>query len=460
MSTQFQVRNPYNDEEVGSYTYASAEEVADALDKLKRGKKVLRGIPAFQRAEILHKLGELLETHQDELAKLIVSEIGKTLKESRTEVARAAVTARASGDEAKRMSGEVLDSDAYPPSRGRLGIVRRQPLGVVLAITPFNFPINLAMHKIGPAFASGNTVFFKPGPQNYFSGKRLVELCYEAGMPEETLQLCVPDIPELTKVIEGDDVQVISFTGGVPTANAIARNARGKKLLFELGGNDPLIVMDDADLDKAVETAIAQRFGTAGQRCTAAKRLMVHKDVFEAFRDKLVEATNKLVVGDPMSEDSYIGPVVSSHAADVVMARIEQAVADGAKLLAGGKREGNVIWPTILEGITMQCELCADETFGPVIPLLQFSTIDEVIELVNMSEFGLQSGVFTNQMDVVMRLYEELEVGSIAVNDGPGFRAEHFPFGGVKNSGLGREGIKYAIEEMTYYKSLVLPRFM
>jgi len=456
MTKQYTICNPYDGSDVGTYTFATPEDVQSAMETLKRGKKILAKLTAHERSQILYQLADLIESHCEELGTWVTKEMGKTIQDSRVEMQRSANTTRCSGDEAKRLSGEVLDADAYPPQRGKWGIVQRKPLGIVLAITPFNFPINLSMHKIGPAFASGNTIFFKPSPQNYFSSKLLVDLCYQAGMPEECIQLCMADIPELTSIIQSDDIQVISFTGSVPVAKIIARNAGPKKLLFELGGNDPLIVMPDGDLDKAVQAAINQRFATAGQRCTAAKRLFIHSEVYDAFKAKLLAATEKLVIGDPLKEETFVGPVVNTQAADTIERRVQDAIQGGAKLLCGGKREGNIIHPTILEDISPKAELCHDETFGPVIPLFKFNELDEVIELVNSTGFGLQSGVFTHDLRIIKRLYNELEVGALAVNDGPGFRAEHFPFGGVKNSGLGREGVRYTIEEMTFLKTLIM----
>ena len=451
----YAVLNPYDGASLGSFAYATPAEVDATLTLLERGKHVFAGLTAHERSVILVRFAELLEADGEALASLISREIGKTLRDSRTEISRAANTLRVSADEARQIRGELLDSDSYAPLRGRWGLVHRRPLGIVLAITPFNFPINLAVHKLGPAFAAGCPVFFKPGPQNTLSGRRLTELAHQAGFPIETLQCCIPDVPVLRTVIAGDRVQVISFTGGVPTAQAISRDAGTKKLLLELGGNDPLIVFEDADLDAAVRVAIEQRFATAGQRCTAAKRVFVHEDVFAAFRDRLVTATRALVVGDPLEDATFVGPVVNTVAADQVEQRIQDAVALGATVLAGGTRQGNVIWPTVLADVPDHAELVADETFGPVIPLFRFATEAELIERVNQTPFGLQAGVFTQRLDRVKRLFEALDVGTLAVNDGPGSRAEHFPFGGVKHSGLGREGVRYCIEELMMSKTLV-----
>jgi acyl-CoA reductase-like NAD-dependent aldehyde dehydrogenase len=452
----FEVINPYTDKVINTFKFSSEAEVSSSVLKLKEGLKVHRSLSKHERASILTRLGELLLRDKNNLANLITSEMGKTISDSLLEIDRSANTAFCAADTIRVLTDEVLDSDAYPPKREKIAIVKRKPLGLILAITPFNFPINLSVHKIAPAFAAGNTVLFKPGPQNYFSGLRLVELCYEAGMPKECLQLICPDIPVLSQLISSDDIQCISFTGGTKTAEAISKNAGFKKLLFELGGNDPLIVMSDGDLDLASSTAINQRFGTAGQRCTASKRVFVHADVYTKFKTLLVAKCEKIIVGDPTKAETFIGPLVNKAAADKVEKRIAGALASGAALLAGGKRVGNIIEPTILENVLSSDELISEETFGPVIPLIKFSDIDQMIETVNSTAYGLQSGVFSNDLTLIKKLYEQLDVGALAVNDGPGFRAEHFPFGGVKKSGLGREGIKYAIQEMSTLKTLIM----
>jgi acyl-CoA reductase-like NAD-dependent aldehyde dehydrogenase len=454
--SKYQVINPYDESIYGEFDFHNKEFVKNVMAKLTIGKQKQKHLTINDRSNILNKLADLFLEHEDELAEIITKEMGKTISDSRVEVQRSANTARCSAYECRSMTGEVLDSDAYAPHRGKIGIVRRKPIGTVLAITPFNFPVNLSMHKIGPAFASGNTIFFKPGPQNYFSAKKLTELCHKAGMPEEVIQFCCPDIPELTEVIKSDQIQCISFTGGTATADAICKNAGRKKLLFELGGNDPLIVMPDADLDLASSTAINQRFATAGQRCTASKRLFIHADIYERFKTILVAKAQKLIIGDPMDVDTFVGPVVNKVAADTIEKRIHDAINEGANCLLGNTRVGNIIHPTILENVNLKSEIICDETFGPVIPLIKFDDIDAVIPIINSTEFGLQSGVFTNDIRVIEKLYDELEVGALAVNDGPGFRAEHFPFGGVKNSGLGREGVKYAIDEMSILKTLIM----
>lgn len=456
MNNSFEVTNPFNNEVIGSYEYSSVEELKQSLDKLQEGRKTQSKLTAFERANILRKLAELLEENKDTIASLITREMGKTISDSHVEVTRAINTAIASSEEARQITGECIDSDAYPPARGRYGIVRWHPLGTILCITPFNFPINIAMHKIGPAFAAGNTIAFKPSPQNIASSEFLYKLCLEAGIPEDVIQLVMPDVPDMEYLITHPSISAINFTGGNFAADAIAKISGYKKLLLEIGGNDPLIIMDDADLDGAVNAVINQRFATAGQRCTAVKRVFVHSSVYADFIPRLQAKTESLVCGDPEKTESFIGPLVNARAADEVKAMIDKTIAEGGKLLSGGERIGNIIKPTIITDVPDTAEIMREEVFGPVVPIQQFEDVTTIIPTINNSVYGLQAGVFTNNLETIHYLYDELEVGALAVNDGPGFRAEHFPFGGVKESGVGREGVKYAIREMSYQKTLVI----
>lgn len=452
----YQILNPYSGELIEEYAFSTREDIQAALELLVAGREVQRATPAYERSAVLLKLSQLLEEYSEQLARLITEETGKTINDSRVEVDRACNTALASALEARAISGEALDSDAFPPRRGKVGVVMWKPLGTVLCITPFNFPLNIALHKIGPAYAAGNSILFKPGPQNKRSAEFLVDLCYRAGMHPSVLQMLISDIDATAYAVAHREVHAINFTGGTVAANAIAARAGYKKLLLELGGNDPLILLPDGDLDAAVQAAINQRFATAGQRCTAAKRLYIHREVYAEFSQRLVAATARLKVGDPMQEDTFVGPLIHRAAADEVEQRIHAAVAAGARVLYGNRREGNILWPTVIDNLPDDAALVAEETFGPVLPLRAFETLDEVIGLVNASPFGLQAGVFTQKLSTARELFERLEVGLLAVNDGPGFRAEHFPFGGVKESGVGREGVRYAIREMSCQKTLVL----
>jgi acyl-CoA reductase-like NAD-dependent aldehyde dehydrogenase len=456
MTTTYSLRNPYDNSPIGDYTYTSWTDLEHSLALLQRGQRAQRQTPACERARVLGRLAELLRENAETLAALITRETGKTISDARVELSRAVNAAVASSEEARQISGEALDSDAYAPMGGRIGIVCWRPLGTILCITPFNFPVNIAVHKIGPAYAAGNAILFKPGPQNTASAQFLTQLCYQAGMPENVLQLCVPALSDLDRLNAHPAVDAINFTGGTAAAEAIAAAAGYKKLLLELGGNDPLIVMDDADLEAAVKAAINHRFATAGQRCTAAKRLFVHSAVYDQFRDLLVARSCELRVGDPMREDTFVGPVIHQQAADAIRDRVQAAIDGGATVALGHRYEGAFVWPTILENVHPDSEIMREETFGPVLPLYRFTEVDEIIPIINNTAYGLQGGVFSNNLAVIRRLFEELELGTLAANDGPGFRTEHFPFGGVKASGVGREGIKYAIREMSYTKTLVL----
>jgi len=454
MST-YTIINPYSMKTIAEVTYTSKEEAFNALTILDQGKALQRKMAPFQRAEILANLAQLMKRDREKIATQITQEMGKTLNDSLVEMDRGITTITLSSQEAIRIHGEVLHSDAFAPKRDKRGMVEHFPLGIIFAITPFNFPINLSVHKIGPAFAAGNCILFKPGPQNYLSGKMLTDLCHESGMPKEMFQMVNPDIPVMSELCAHPLINCISFTGGVVAAKSIAQKAVLKKLLFELGGNDPLIVMPDGDVNAAVTTAINSRFGTAGQRCTASKKLYIHDSLYEEFKTKLISETKKLVIGDPMNKETFVGPVVNTKAADEIMKRLDEAVKMGAKILHGHKRDGNIIHPTIVENLNEECELIKEETFGPVLPLMKFSKIEEVIAQLKRSAFGLQAGVFTHDLRTIKLLHEELDVGALIVNDGPGFRVEHFPFGGMKESGMGREGVAYAIREMSVLKTLV-----
>ncbi|MFT2110755.1 sulfoacetaldehyde dehydrogenase SafD [Marinomonas sp. 2405UD68-3] len=456
MSQTYSLVNPYNNDALGEYEYTSWEQIEQQLTLLESGQKTQRKTAAFERANTLMVLAGLLKDNAEKMAKLITIETGKTISDSRVEMVRAVNATIASAEEARQITGESLDSDAYASAGGKIGVVCWRPLGTIFCITPFNFPINIAMHKIGPAYAAGNAILFKPGPQNTASSLFLVELCYQAGIPKDVLQFCMPAMSDLDRLNGHSKINAINFTGGTAAANAIAAAAGYKKLLLELGGNDPLIIMDDADLNKAATSAINHRFATAGQRCTAAKRLFIHRSVYDAFRDILVEKSAKLKVGNPMEDDTFVGPVIHQAAANEIRQRIESAISEGATVALGNQYDGAFVYPTILENVSADSEVMIEETFGPVMPLYKFDDVEEIIPIINNTAYGLQAGIFSNNLSVIRHLFEELDVGTLATNDGPGFRTEHFPFGGVKESGVGREGIKYAIREMSYTKTLVI----
>ena len=455
MTESFKVVNPYNNAVLCEYPFAEEAEIAAVLEKAAAGEKIAADMPAFERSEILLRLSELLLRDQERLARTITRETGKTITDSRTEIDRAALVAKLAGFEATALRGEVIDTDATPPEKNRVAIVAYRPRGAVLCITPFNFPVNLALHKIAPAFAAGNAVIFKPAPQCFLSGKALYDLCLEAGFPPETIGFILPSNENMTRLIAAPEVKCVSFTGGSAVAPIIAKAAGVKKLLFELGGNDALILTPSGDPEKAVRAVVNHRYGHAGQRCTAAKRIFIHRSHYDAFVTRLKEETEKVITGDPERSDVFTGPLVSEAAAKIAEARVKEALSLGATLHAGGERDGAFYPPTLLTDIPDGATLVAEETFAPIACPLIYDTDEELIMRVNASPYGLQCGVFTEDLSQAKRLFHAIEAGSVILNDGPGFRADHLPFGGVKKSGLGREGVRYAIHEMSDVKTLV-----
>ena len=427
-----------------------------AIEQASAAQPSVATLPVAVRAEVLQTAATLLQQRAEPFADEIVATVGKTIRDARVEVKRAVVTLQATADALRNIRGDVLDASCYDDREGKMAVVKPFPIGMVAALTPFNFPINIAAHKLGPAFAAGNAVLFKPAPQTYTCGKMFVQLMHEAGVPTGALQLVLPDIPGTQMLVADERIGFVNFTGGTAGGRALAAAAALKPMIMELGGNDPLIVMHDADVDLAVEVTVAQRFGTAGQRCTAAKRVFVHKDVHDTFVEQLLQRTSNLVVGDPASEATDVGPLISQAAAIEVMEAIEALKAEGATVHCGYQRDGAVVWPTVLTGIAFDSLLHKTEIFGPVASVVRFEHLADAISAINASPYGLQAGVMTNDLSVARSLYEQLGVGALAVNDGPGFRAEHLPFGGVKQSGVGREGVRYAIEAMSTYKTWIV----
>ena len=449
----FQVINPYSNKVIDHYNYDKKTEIERCFNYLRSSE--LKNVPRVKRASLLRKVAKLIERDSEQLINQIILEIGKTRKDANLEVNRCPMTINACCDALSTLSGDLLYSDSYLQGDGRWGVVDRHPLGILLAITPFNFPLNLALHKIAPALAMGNRVLLKPHPQCRKSALMLVELFYEAGFKKEDIQVLVVRDEIMGDLIGHEHINAISFTGSYPVARKIASVAGMRKQLYELGGNDALIVMEDGDISKAVDQTIAQRFGCSGQRCTAPKRVYVHESGYAEYRHQLMEKMEKLVIGDPELEATDVGPLVSVDAAKKVEEQLEQIKKEGGTISKGGKRENAIIHPTIVENLPDNAEVLAQEIFGPVVILKMFKTTSELVAEVNRSPYGLQCGVFTESLADAKKLFSSIDVGSLVLNDGPGFRADHFPFGGVKLSGVGREGARYALEEMSVTKTLV-----
>ncbi len=455
MADELEVRNPFTGEIAGRVAVCGLDDVETIVARARGAKPAMDALTSYERGRILQRASERLAGDVESWARLITAEMGKPISDARFEVRRAVETFRLSAEEATRLWGEVIPGDVTSMPVDKIGLTRRVPVGVVLAVTPFNFPLNIAAHKVGPALAAGNRVILKPSRSAPLTALRMGELLDDCGLPPGAMQVVCLGREAAEKLVAHPGVNMVTLTGGTDTGRRVAALAGAKKISLELGGNDPLIVMADADLDAAAATAVDQRFGTSGQRCTAVKRVLVQRPVAAEFMDKLLALTERVQVGDPADDGVRIGPLITEAAAVLVERRINDACDRGATLRAGGRREKSLVWPTVLQSPPPDCELVAEETFGPVLPVFVFDEVDEAIDLANSTPYGLQAGLFTRDLDTVKRFFDGLEVGAVIVNGGPGFRQEHLPFGGVKASGVGREGIRFAMLEMTETKLLV-----
>lgn len=449
--------NPYSGERIGTSYLASSEDIEQALSSAQHAKKQIAGISAIERSRLLTKAATLLEEQKDHFAKLISLELGKPLKNTRDEVSRSIETLAQSAEEANRLIGETIPGNVSSRGQGAMAMTFKVPVGVVLAITPFNAPLNLICHKVGPAFAGGNVIILKPAPQTSAVATAFVELLLEAGFPEAGLQLVIGGVDAGKQLVTDDRTNLISFTGGAAGGEHITTSAGLKKVLLELGGNGATIVHHDADIEQAASMCAKTGFSNSGQSCISVQRIYVHQEMMPSFTEVLKQKVEQLVVGDPLSSESDIGCMVDVQAAQRVEAWIQEAESMGAQLLCGGKRNGASITPAILLNPPKQAKVVCEEVFGPVVSILPFEELEEAIKEANDSQYGLQAGIFTNQLDVALHAAKELETGGVVINGTSNFRLDHWPYGGIKRSGLGREGPRFAIEEMTETKMVVLP---
>jgi glyceraldehyde-3-phosphate dehydrogenase (NADP+) len=397
-----------------------------------------------------------LTARKEELAELITLEAGKPIRDARTEVTRAITTFTVAAEEAKRMGGELLPLDWLSGSENRWAIVRRFPIGPILGITPFNFPLNLVAHKVAPALASGNPIIIKPAPQTPLSALRLGEIVQQAGWPESGLSVlpCSNDVAG--QMLADERIRMLSFTGSAEVGWMLKARVPKKKVVLELGGNAAVIVHEDADLDYAARRSVQGGFGYAGQTCISVQRIYVHESVAEPFLTRVLDGVRNLIVGDPREETTDVGPMISVTAAERAERWIREAVEAGAKVLVGGERSGAFLMPTVLTDVTPEMKVSCEEVFAPVVVVSRYADFEEAIRQVNASRYGLQAGVFTRDVKRIFRAYEAIDVGGLIINDVPTYRADHMPYGGVKESGFGREGVRYAIEEMTEPRVLVM----
>lgn len=449
-----EVRNPFDGALAGEVPVSTGAEVLAALARARKAQADFRHSTPALRRKLLEALAAQIAAHAEELARTICNEMGKTITEARNEVRRAQNTLRLSGDAATFLDGEALHCAIVEGGADRLATVTYQPVGVVGAITPFNYPLNLLCHKLGPAIAAGNAVIAKPSPKAPLAAAMLCDLAAKAGWPDGLFQVVHGGAATALSLARAP-IDLLSFTGG-PAAGLALKAASGLvRCLMELGGNDPLFVLPDADLDRAVATAIGHRFEIAGQSCAAVKKLYLHEDIEEEFTARLLAEIARIRTGNPRLAETVMGPVIDEAAAALVESRISQTLAGGAKLLAGGTREGTLVAPTVLRNVAAGAPVIAEETFGPVIAIRSFRDPAAAICEVNAGDYGLQAGVFTNDHALVKLFSRELAVGGVMINEGPDFRAEHVPFGGIKRSGLGREGVRITLREMSETKVVI-----
>ncbi|WP_330348252.1 aldehyde dehydrogenase family protein [Streptomyces sp. NBC_00582] len=450
------VRSPYTGETIGSVCLTPADAVDEVLRRARAGRTTARALSRAARAAVLDGAARLIEERAESFARLIVSEAGKTLVQARKETARAVNTLRLSAAEARRNAGEVVPFDAYAGSEGRTGWFTREPLGIVVAVTPYNDPLNLVAHKLGPAIAGGNAVVLKPSLLTPLSALRLVDTLVEAGLPKEVVTVVNGGAELGAALVAAPDVRMVSFTGGFRTGEAIARSAGLKKLAMDLGGNAPVVVLADADVDAAVQACVSGAFWAAGQNCIGTQRILVERGVYEAFRDAFVARTRRLRAGDPADERTDVGPLISERAAAAAEAVVAAALADGARLLCGHWRDGALYAPTVLEDVPGTAAVWREEAFAPVVVLQAVDSFEEAIERANEIDFGLHAGIFTSSLDRAMAAARRLEAGGVMINDSSDYRFDAMPFGGFKYGSMGREGVRFAYEEMTQPKVVCL----
>jgi glyceraldehyde-3-phosphate dehydrogenase (NADP+) len=454
---RIEVRNPFDGTVIDSVPKATEEDAKLAVTGAVEGAKVMRNLPAYERFKILRKAADLLAARKEEFGRLISREEGKTIAEGTFEVSRAATTLECSAEEAKRIGGEVLPLDGAPGGAGKLGFTLRVPCGVVVAITPFNFPLNLVCHKVGPALAAGNAAIIKPASDTPLTALKLVEILLESGLPPLAIACLTGGGGSVGEALCGDPrVRKISFTGSAEVGRRICEVAGLKRVTMELGSNSPLIILEDADLNKVADAIVATGYGNAGQVCISTQRVIATAPIYRNVLDVLRPKVQSIRVGDQLAPTTTMGPMIRERDAERVTQWIDEAVAGGAQLLCGGERQANVVTPALLAGVRSDMRVVRDELFGPAVGVMSAESIEHAIELANDSRYGLSAGIFTENLDHALRFARQVESGCLHINWGPAWRADLMPYGGLKDSGFGREGPKYAIEEMTEIKTVVI----
>ena len=449
-SKKIEVRDPQDGALVDTVPLASPEDMLKAIAAAEAGAHHARAMPAHARMRLLQEAAATMEREHEDFARTIAREGIKTIREARKEVTRCIQTMRISAEETRRLNGETIPFDQMPGSENRVGYYRRDPIGIVGAITPFNDPLNLVAHKVGPALAAGNAMIVKPDSKTPLSALKLARALHDAGLPPGVLQVVTGHGREVGDVLVVDPrIRMISFTGGLDTGLKIMSKVGLKKVGMELGSNSPVIVMPDADLQHAVEANVSGAFWAAGQNCLHVQRLLVHDDVYDPFREAFIRQTEAYNVGDKLDETTDMGPLINEAAARRVEKLVQDALEDGATLLTGGERSGTFYAPTVLTDLPDHTPLAQEEIYGPVTIFYRFQDVDEAVHRANNVEYGLQAGIFTNDLNTAFQVADRLDCGGVMINDSTDYRIDAMPFGGVKGSGLGREGIRFALQEMT-----------
>ncbi|HKI55696.1 MAG TPA: aldehyde dehydrogenase family protein [Trueperaceae bacterium] len=453
---RLEVRSPFDGELVALVHRAGPEQIEAAIAQAAHAFRSTRHMPAWQRAEALARVSAGIAERREDLAQTIALEAGKPISAARGEVDRAAFTFGVAAEEAKRVYGEIVPLDWIAGLEGREAQVRHVPLGPVAGISPFNYPLNLVAHKVAPALAAGDAIVLRPASQTPLSALKLADIVQGTAFPDGAMSVVPSTTADAAPLVEDERIRLLTFTGSPAVGWALRSRAGRKRVTLELGGNAGVIVHRDADLAFAAERVVWGGFQYAGQSCVSVQRVYVHEDVYDAFKEALVGRVQALRVGDPLDEDTDVGPVIDAGAAERIEAWVAEAREGGARLLAGGERNGNLWPPTVLEDVRPSMKVCHQEVFAPMIGLYRYGDIEEAVRAVDDSDFGLQAGLFTNDWRVIRTAFDGIEVGGLNVNDVSTFRVDHMPYGGVKQSGAGREGLRYAIQEMSEMKLLTL----
>ncbi|MDD1719400.1 MAG: aldehyde dehydrogenase family protein [Methanoregulaceae archaeon] len=453
-----EVRFPYTGEVYARVCQAGPSDLDDAVSASVRGFQKTRRLSSFERSRILSNLADEIRARAVDLTEVLIMEGGKTRKFAAAEVSRAEVTARTSAEEAKRIYGEIIPLDWSSDTAGRTGYLRRFPIGPVLGVVPFNFPLNLACHKLAPALAAGNSVILKPASATPLSALLLGEMALSAGAPPESVSVVPCPGARAEQLARDPRISYLSFTGSCTVGWHLREVSGRKKVSLELGGNAAAIIHDDADLDFAVQRIVTGGFTNAGQVCISVQRVLIQRNIYESAVDRIVAATKNLVVGDPRDPACDVGPMIDGTKTSEALEKVQEAIGQGARVLTGGTLKGRVFTPTVISGTTPDMRVNREEVFAPVITVIPYDDFNEAVRIANTGDYGLQAGVFTQDIGRILSAFEEMDVGGVIANDIPTFRVDQMPYGGVRASGTGREGPRYAIEEMTEPRLLVINR--